>query len=84
MIPLKMGIPNLGVYYVSLTSYKDCHPTSYWQGFFFSGFTHHNGKDFLFYTCKQLHGLLPYHYWQGFFPLVISSVTSNEAKNAPT
>ena len=34
MIPLKMGIPNLGVYYLSLTSYKDCHPTSYWQGFF--------------------------------------------------
>ena len=32
---------------------------------------------------KQLYGLLQHHYWQGFFALVISSVTSNETNILP-
>ena len=42
-------------------------------------------KDFLYFAskCKQTYGLLPLHYRQGLFALVICSITSNEAKMLP-
>ena len=87
MIPLKIGLSSLGVYYASVSNCKDCYPTTAGKDFliFFSGFTHHNGKIFLYFAskCKQLYGLLPHHCWQGFFALVIFSVTSNEVKMLP-
>ena len=64
MLPLKMGLPSLGVYYVSVRSCKDCYPTTIGRDFlvFFSDFTHHNGKVLHFASkCKELYGLLPHH-----------------------
>ena len=46
MLLLKMGLSSLGVYYVSVSSYKECYHITYRHGFFFSSFTHHNGKIF--------------------------------------
>ena len=50
-----MGLPSFGVYYVNLTSCKDCLlPTTAGKDFFLiflSGFTHHNGKGFLYFAC---------------------------------
>ena len=85
MLPLKMGLPRLWVYYVSVSSYNDCYPPLIGKDFFFSGLSHHNMKSFLYFTskCKQLHGLLPHHYWQGFFALVICLVISKEPKILP-
>ena len=78
-LPQKVGLPNLEVYYVNVRSYKDCYPNIYWKHFFLSSF---NEKSCLYFTskCKQMYGLLPHRYWQGFFALVICSATSNEAK----
>ena len=79
-----MGLQSLGVYYVSVSSCKDCYPTTIGKDFliFFSGFAHRNGKGFLYFAskCKQMYGMLPHHYWEEFFALVICSVTSNETR----
>ena len=50
MLRLKMGFPSVGVYYVSVSSYKDCYSTAIGKDYliFFSGFTHHTGRDFCF------------------------------------
>ena len=66
MVPLKMGLLNLRVYYVSARSCKDCYPTIIGRDFlnFFSGLTHHNEKGFLCFAskCKQMYGLLHHQY----------------------
>ena len=83
IIPLKMGLPGLRIFYVAtckqLSGLLFIGPSSL-QGFFFSSFTHHNGKSFLCCKCNQLYGLLPHHYWQWFLALVICLITSNETK----
>ena len=44
-------------------------------------FTHHSGNSFLCFVskCEQMYRLLPHHYGQGIFALVICSVTSIDA-----
>ena len=51
-LPLKMGLPSLGVYYVIASSWKDCYPITYTIDFliFFSGFTPDWERFFVF--CK--------------------------------
>ena len=34
MLPLKMGLPSLGLYYVSVSSCKDCYPIIIGKDFF--------------------------------------------------
>ena len=84
MLPLKMGLLSLGVYYISVNSWKDSYPTTTGKDFstFFSGFTQHSRNGLLYVSCKctQMYRLLPHHYWQSLFALVICSVTCNETK----
>ena len=64
MLPLKLGLPSLGVYEVCLII-----PTTKGKGFLYFAS-----------KCMQVYNLLPHHYWQGFFALDCYPVTSNEAK----
>lgn len=61
---------NLGV----VSSWMDRYPTNIGNDFliFFSVFTHHHRKDFLYFVnCKQMYYLLPHHYWQGLFAVYL-------------
>ena len=74
ILPLKMVLLSLRVYYVSVSSYKDCYPTTVCKNFLvnFSGFT--------YYDRKQVYSLLPHHYSKGVFTQVYCSVTSSRSK----
>ena len=88
MFPLKRDFLSLGVYYISISSYKGCYSTNIGNDIlmYFSGWFYPPQRErFLYFStkCRQTYGLLPHHYWRGCFALVISSVTSNEAKMLP-
>ena len=92
MPPLKNSLLSLGVYYISVSSCKDCYPATngkdlthllkFTQVFFhlLKFFTHPNGKSFLYFAskCKQMCGLLPGTFYSG-----SCSVTSNKTKMLP-
>ena len=77
--PLKLDLPSLGVYRVSVSSCKNCYLTTIGKDFliFSSCFTQPNGKGYLYFAsnCKQM--------YRPVLALVICSVTSNETKMLP-
>ena len=74
MLPLKMGLPSLGVYYISVSSYKECYPTNVDKDFF---------DIFLWFYSPEREGHFLFCNASKGLALVCCAVTSNEAKIFP-
>ena len=85
--PLKLDLPSLGVYRVSVSSCKNCYLTTIGKDFliFSSCFTQPNGKGYLYFAsnCKQMYRpvIPPLLVWRFGFGYLFSHLQWD--KNAP-